>query len=140
MNYQRKTKPALWMDAFPEQVRPKASNRKQIKSRTKDRAKEEALYRSESAEWLRNVRRRGDKCPVVASIPELRQGCRYGWPTCNRITEVHHMRGRAGTLLRDKRFWLGVSKAGHRWIHSHVAEARRRGWICAAGQWNCLGK
>jgi len=51
-------------------------------------------------------------------------------------TDIHHARGRAGTLLLDERFWLPVSRAAHRWIDDHPLQARRAGWLCAAGEWN----
>ena len=51
-------------------------------------------------------------------------------------SEVHHKRGRLGPLLVDKRYWLAVSAQGHRWIHEHPEEARRRGWLAKPGQWN----
>jgi hypothetical protein len=75
----------------------------------------------------------GEACPVVSAIPELRDGRRYGWPISSRLTEVHHRRGRAGSLLLDMRHWLAVSRIGHRWIHSHPTEARARGWLCEVG-------
>jgi hypothetical protein len=72
----------------------------------------------------------------VAAVPELRDGFRYGWPVSPKLNEVHHVRGRLGPLLTDRRWWMAVSKAGHRWLHQNPAEARKRGWLCEAGLWN----
>lgn len=51
-------------------------------------------------------------------------------------TDVHHVRGRAGSLLLDTRYWLPVSRAGHYWIDTHRNEARARGWLAKLGEWN----
>ena len=78
----------------------------------------------------------GWKCPVVSMVIELANGQKYGWPISDKLTEVHHMRGRAGSLLLDQRYWLAVSKQGHRWIHSNIEKARALGWLCELGKWN----
>ncbi len=53
-----------------------------------------------------------------------------------RSSDVHHQRGRAGTLLIDQRFWMAVSRRGHNWIHNHPQQARYCGYLCAEGLWN----
>lgn len=93
-------------------------------------------YAARAKEFIHECVRRGETCPVVNAIDELRQGSKYGHPISSRLNEVHHKRGRRGDLLCDERFWMPVSKQGHRWIHEHPAEARRRGWLCEVGQWN----
>ena len=50
--------------------------------------------------------------------------------------EIHHTRGRAGTLLVDVRFWVAVSREAHDWIQSHPIEARAEGLLCPVGSWN----
>lgn len=50
--------------------------------------------------------------------------------------DVHHQRGRAATLLLDDRFWIPISRDGHLWVDAHPLEARKRGLLCAAGEWN----
>ena len=62
----------------------------------------------------------GKRCAVFPDLP---------------AEEVHHSRGRFGALLLDERYWVAVSRDGHRWIHANVTEARERGWICAKGDW-----
>lgn len=49
--------------------------------------------------------------------------------------DVHHLRGRSGSLLRDTRYWLPVSRAAHVWIDANRAEARAKGWLCEKGDW-----
>jgi|31_taG_2_1085359.scaffolds.fasta_scaffold04746_5 hypothetical protein len=52
---------------------------------------------------------------------------------CGRPTQdVHHMRGRAGLLLLEERWWLPVCRAHHDWIHKYPEEARIMGWL---GPW-----
>lgn len=147
--YKKKHKPALWTEVFKAKLDPteaaapkgkavgKALPRKRrpATEHTKARRREERLYAAEAREFVRAAADAGGTCPVVAAIPELRDGRKYGWPISGRLNEVHHMRGRRGDLLRDRRFWLAVSKQGHRWIHSHPAEARARGWLAPVGQW-----
>lgn len=90
---------------------------------------------------MAEARARGETCPVVAAVPELREGRKYGWPVSAKLSEVHHVYGRGhggrGPLLSDRRLWMAVSKQGHRWVHSHPAEARARGWLAPAGRYNC---
>jgi hypothetical protein len=121
---------APWTCAFPEQV----------DTRVKDHiANEKRLYKIEARAYVRAARKRGQTCPVVAAVPELRNGKCYGHPMSNRIAEVHHTRGRGcpgSPLLRDQRLWMAVSKAGHRWIHSHIEQSRKMLFICERGQWN----
>ena len=50
--------------------------------------------------------------------------------------QVHHKRGRIGTLLTDKRFWMAVCSKCHGWINAHPSQARERGLIAPLGQWN----
>lgn len=148
---------APWTRAFPAQaakLRQKAAgrvssfratnegkkmdmgkNRKRIRSATPKRARELARYRREAAEFLKSAIKHGGFCPVSASMPQLRiRGASW------KLTEVHHIRGRCGSLLLDKRFWMAVSKDGHRWIHDHPDTARDRGWLATEGQWNTVPK
>ena len=43
-------------------------------------------------------------------------------------TDVHHMRGRVGTLFLDTRYWLAVSREGHRKIEESPAWAYEMGY------------
>ena len=113
--------------------RPK---RLRIRRCFKKRTKESELYRIEAREFVRAAIEAGGRCPVVAAVKELRDGRKYGHPISDKLNEVHHMRGRLGSLLRDQRFWIALSKQGHRWVHEHHAEARRLGFLCQPGEWN----
>jgi len=50
--------------------------------------------------------------------------------------DAHHSRGRAGSLLMDKRFWIPVCRRAHAWIQDHPQEARALGLLCEPGEWN----
>ncbi len=50
--------------------------------------------------------------------------------------EVHHVRGRTGSLLNDLRYWKGVCPKCHFWIGHCPAEARKLGLLAEIGQWN----
>lgn len=47
----------------------------------------------------------------------------------NLATEVHHSRGRLGSLLCNETYLIPICMGCHRWIHDNVGEAVRRGWI-----------
>lgn len=123
---------ATWTLAFPKQLKKlRASNRTKRHS-----AEDERLYPIEARAFVQAAIERGETCPIVAAIEELRNGRKYGHPISAKLIENHHIRGRAGTLYRDQRYWMAVSKQGHRWIHSHPAEAKSRGWL---GPWGIEG-
>jgi hypothetical protein len=55
-----------------------------------------------------------------------RAGCQ------NRSNQVHHQRGRTGTLMLNTQFWTAICDKCHRWIHDHPASARTEGLL---GPW-----
>lgn len=141
--YKKKHRPALWTQT-PEEKRRReldvlARGLRKVKPtrtpRAKHTAQESRLYAAEARAFVAAAVARGETCPVVAAVPELREGKKYGWPISARLNEVHHTRGRRGPLLRDRRFWLAVSKQGHRWVHANPARARELGFLCPLGQW-----
>lgn len=124
--YIPKTKPALWRQAFSSQVSVVS----------KVRAKEARLYANEARAFVAASIARGESCPVVRCIDSLRNGVKYGHPISPKLSEIHHRNGRVGKLLRCQKYWMAVSKQGHRWIHANIREAREHGWICKEGDWN----
>lgn len=136
-------KQALWLTAFPKQAiktpfRPDKVKRqpKRIRPMSKKRQVTSKEYREKARAFVAAAIARGETCPVVAAIEDLRESIRYGHPCCNRLNEIHHTRGRAGSLLLDERFWLAVSENGHRFIHENMDLAREYGWLCEKGLWN----
>ena len=135
VNYKRKTKKALWT-TVPGAFTEEAKQRKWLSRRSKVARAASACYGPDAADFIAEEVAAGKRCPVVAAVPELRDGEKYGWPISDRIVEVHHKYGRMGKLLTWKPGWIAVSKQGHRWIHSHITDARDYGWICPVGMWN----
>lgn len=82
-------------------------------------------YRIEARAWIAQLRSIGTRCPVVETILGERL----------LVDQVHHVRGRLGPLLLDKRYWLAVSGPGHWWIGRNPAEAAKRGWLARKGEW-----
>jgi len=62
--------------------------------------------------------------------------CKTRWERRNWATDVHHRRGKAGTLLIDQRYWVPICRPCHDWIDQNRAEARERGWLYDWGLWN----
>jgi len=66
------------------------------------------------------------KCAVYPQLP---------------ATELHHGRGRLGTLLMDENYWIPVSRLGHNFIDANRDKARTMTWqgrplLAARGDWN----
>lgn len=60
--------------------------------------------------------------------------CEYpatdGCPSCMKpATEIHHMRGRAGAMLNNVKYWLPICREHHRYLHDHGREARELGLL-----------
>lgn len=85
-----------------------AKPKKRIRPLSKKRAKQNQLYLQIRAAFLINK-----LCPI----------------TKEPATEVHHKKGRIGTLLTDVRYFLAVSRRGHVWIETHPKEAEELGYV-----------
>jgi len=53
-----------------------------------------------------------------------------------KADQIHHSRGRLGTLLIDRRFFKGVCCGGHAFCEKEKAMARQLGLLCKVGEWN----
>jgi hypothetical protein len=117
-NFINRTRPkqpkATWTRAFPEQMRvaPKKVRRYiarkvPVKRGRSDRQKE---YLKLKARFLARC---GNTCPVMNYMLGLQRS----------VSDVHHTRGRAGTLLIDMRYWIPVSREAHNWIHENPDKA-----------------
>lgn len=49
--------------------------------------------------------------------------------------DIHHIRGRAGKLLLDERYWIGVCRNAHNFIHDNPEIARKAGLLAQRGEW-----
>jgi len=134
--YKPKTRKAPWTlnQPKPEPVIKRTSRESERMKR------ERPIYLRDSSAFLRECRRAGMRCPVVNAIPELKNGRKFGHPISDKITETHHVFGRAGALYLWKPGWRGLSKEGHRWVHANKKEAIKRGWLAPPGLWNCPRK
>jgi hypothetical protein len=73
---------------------------------------------------------RAAKGRYLASYPSCQCGCG------RNAEEIHHVRGRTGSLLLDTRYWLALAPECHRFVHEHINLSRERGLIAAPGDWN----
>lgn len=161
MRTKQPRKLAPWATAFPKQhdrlTQPASDHRdarlesakerrslakagRRIRPRTAARAAQEREYRAEVEQWLNLPENR--VCAVWGLSAEFREDMRGKCYPLKAIglaaTQCHHTRGRRGALLLDKRHWVAVSDAGHRWVETNPDKARALGLLCAKGQWNTL--
>ncbi len=141
--YIKKGKPANWLAvegavpiATTKRVPKPPKARKRIAAVSLRALPELRAYSQEALDFVAAAVARGESCVIVAAIPELRNGFRYGHPISDRLVHSHHKYGRLGRLLRWQPGFMAVSLAGHRWIDSNRAEARARGWLGPEGTWN----
>ena len=74
------------------------------------RMAQERQYLKDRVTFL--LKKENQKCPV----------------TGGRTTDVHHKKGRIGSLLLDQRFWLAVSADGHVKIEKNPIWAKEKGF------------
>jgi hypothetical protein len=77
---------------------PREKKQRRIRPVSKAQAKRLAEYRKVRAEYLKDN-------PFCESC---------GWPA----TDVHHKKGRVGSLLLDKRYFIGLCRGCHRRVDS----------------------
>lgn len=117
----KNTKPIARTPIKPPTEKPKRKRIQRIKPMSDKMKREVAKYHRDRLVFLGKPENK--ICPVTNQ------------PT----TDVHHKKGRVGyadefarendiSLLHDQRFWLAVSRSGHRWIEEHPIEAKERGW------------
>ena len=117
----KKTKPAIWRAAFPEQaakLRPESTERGGVKARSGSEQRRMDVYNAINALFAAA----NPHCEACHRIPL------GGVQTHNR-DETHHVKGRDGLLLFDVRYFMSVCRWAHRWIHAHPAEAKKLGWL-----------
>jgi hypothetical protein len=86
------------------------SKMKPMKKVSDKRALENIIYKSERIKFLQLPENR--ICPITNQ------------PT----TDVHHMKGRIGSLLLDKRFWKALSREGHKFVEENPIWAKENGY------------
>lgn len=83
---------------------------KPIPRRSKKRTVQELQYNADVKVFLGKPENR--ICPV----------------TGQQTNQVHHKKGRIGSLLLDQRYWLAVSPEGHRQIENNPIWAKEKGY------------
>lgn len=74
-------------------------------------------YRKQRIEFLK----RNPACAVCGASKRL---------------SVHHIRGRAGSLMLDERFWIPLCWKHHHMVHDNPEWARSKNLLAQRGQWN----
>jgi hypothetical protein len=125
--YKPKWKKALWVSAF-----------RRIPAGVVDRLKPRTLR------WLehRRKKQRSDRL-YISLAKEFRSqpgnlhchGCVARHVPTRASSEVHHVRGRLGTLKFDTRFFCPTCRECGRWVHANPAKARALGLLAQAGDW-----
>jgi hypothetical protein len=109
----RRTTPrpkALWVQIRDAGKPPQKHQRKRV--RQVSAAQRERLWEYQGAKRLFLMgRTRCERCKCVEEL------------------ELHHKRGRLGSLLPDHRYFAALCGKCHRWVHEHPAEARAAGWL-----------
>lgn len=57
-----------------------------------------------------------------------------------KSNDIHHKRGRTGSLLSDERYFMAMCRLHHDWCHQWPDQARRHGWTAPVGQWGKADK
>jgi len=123
---------ALWTKAYPKQHRK--LNRAAMLARTR------RLNRPRQPR--KKIRGRSNRMQrLMIYYNQRRHEYMALHPNCSmhgncHATQIHHQRGRSGTLLLDERFWKPVCAAAHALIQEHPDIARRTGLLCQRGDWN----
>lgn len=97
--------------AYNEKKKESSKSYKPIKQKSDKRSKEEKIYAARRIVFL--AKKENQRCPVYPS---------------QKTTEVHHKKGRIGSLYLDERYWLAVSHEGHKFIELNPIIAKEKGW------------
>lgn len=48
---------------------------------------------------------------------------------CEFATDIHHRKGRVGSLLCDTKWWMALCRVDHDKVHNNVAWAKEKGYL-----------
>lgn len=101
----------------------------------------EATVKPKRKRWVtRQSKRREKEARIYQRKRRQFLKCHMRCQCCkdNKSEDVHHIRGRAGTLFLDARFWLAVCRPCHDDIHNPKlrAEMIESEWLAGPGEWN----
>ncbi len=94
------------------------------------KARKEYLQKFPYCQWFCHYNNL-DYEEVVRNNGYVRMKFEYGLgmakvPLANQI---HHKRGRIGSLLTDQEFFMAVCDIGHVWIHNHTGQSYELGYM-----------
>lgn len=99
------------MKPYPKPVKKEKNKPSKIKPRSDKRAKQERQYLNH------------DRKEYLAENPFCKfKGCGL------EATDIHHMRGKIGKRLNDKRFFLGLCREHHSYIEVRPNFAKANGY------------
>ena len=116
---------AKWRERIQQARQPRPA----IATASRARRSELVAYRKERREFLRSA----PYCEVCVAIATLDRSFKRRE---HESEDVHHVRGRIGRLLRDRRWWKAVCREAHDWIHGNPNLARALELLAEPGQWN----
>ena len=83
---------------------------KSIRKVSKKRQKESRQYTIKRLQFL--AQPGNQRCPITGQM----------------TTDIHHMKGRVGSLFLDTKYWLAVSREGHKRIEENPEWAKEMGY------------
>jgi hypothetical protein len=102
-----------WSSHFVTEKYKPTNKQKPIAHRSVKRAKQEREYLKLRKTYLLS----SPTCK--AHLPNICTGT---------VTDIHHMKGRIGSLLTDTKFFLAVCRPCHDWIELNPKEAKELGY------------
>lgn len=106
----------LWSDKANERRESRRPKKQvsfiKIKPASKKRAKQNREYQVVRIQYL-----------IDHSVCEIQEVCKGA-----RAVEVHHSKGREGSLLTDTRYFKSVCRACHNWELKFSKEAKEKGY------------
>lgn len=82
----------------------------QIKKVSEKRKLENIIYQSERIKFL--MLPENKVCPI----------------TKQQTTDIHHKKGRIGSLYLDKKYWIALSREGHKFVEENPKWAKENGY------------
>ena len=139
--YRKKYKPALWVTILSSTDGSPKSGTTTGKTSFAPADNSNVERRAERKAGPPPLRRPCAKSAALAIYTGMKKSalrCRHVCECCGkrRRLDVHHVRGRLGSLLIDARFWKFVCRTCHNWIGDNPDAARARGLLCEKGFWN----
>ena len=147
--YKRKTKPANWLSTPKGRVvaarnlSDRAAHAEALERSRRERRKAAGQVAGRSVKMERAMAEYRKERLVFLLEPEHVTCWACEMTVCvpaRRSEDVHHTRGRAGKLLRDRRYWVALCREHHDRVQREPNWARALGLLPEKGQWNTVPK